>query len=387
MTSAIVSFLKVLTGRNRIIRLKASKTAGEPRRALLLYLNDRWNPVEYLRKKSSHQNLHQAQDIASILQERGFSCDVVHYKNRKFAVTTPYDVIISHRMDDGFLQSPKPAGSRYLALTTTQAPQVHNRISRHREQEVCAKRGGTLSNLRDVGEDLSFLRHADSIAAFGDGQVAEGWQHNFTGPIRTFQNWWFDIPRPKEKNWAEAKTGFLFLASGSQVHKGLDLVLEAAQRLPQARVYVCSYFESEKDFCALYRRELFESPNVFPIGWTNIHSAKFQQLLAGTAFAILPSASDACPGSIVQAAHCGLIPVLSQWCGVSWPEARFADALTVDAVRVAMEQCLAMSAEEVETLSTAVQQRVDRECSREAFRRRWEEILDEIVGPVVSMPS
>jgi hypothetical protein len=52
-----------------------------------------------------------------------------------------------------------------------------------------------------------------------------------------------------------------------------------------------------------------------------------------------------------------------------------------------MEQCLAMSAEEVETLSTAVQQRVDRECSREAFRRRWEEILDEIVGPVVSMPS
>jgi len=244
-----------------------------------------------------------------------------------------------------------------------------------------------LSNFRDVSEKLTFLDHADAIAAFGDDAVAEGWKHHFSGPIRTFNNWPFDIPRPAGKDGARAKTGFLFLASGSQVHKGLDLLLEAAQRLPEARIYVCSYFESEKDFCALYRHELFASPNVFPIGWVNIYSAKFQKLLAETSFAILPSASEGSPGSIIQCAQGGLIPVISRYCGSRWPESRIIENLTVEDVTRAMEECLAMSVPEIEQLSAAVRLRVERDCSRAAFHRRWEEILDEIVGPVDTIPA
>ena len=353
----------------------------------MLYLNDWWNPLDRLRKQSAHQNLHQARDIAQILQKRGYACDVVHYKNKQFKVSTPYDLIISHRFDDDFLRIPKPPGARYLCLTTTQAPQINNAIAGRRRDEVCRRRGGELSKCRDVSENLTFLRHADGMASFGDETVAQGWAKNFGGPIRTFNNWAFEIPRPKEKDWTRAKSGFLFLASGSQVHKGLDLVLEAARDLPEVRIYVCSYFKFEKDFCALYRQELFHSPNVFPIGIVNIRSAQFQRILADTAFAIMPSASDACPGSVVQASYCGLVPVLSRYCGVGWPEAIFAESLTVDEVRSRMQECLAMTAETVQQRSRAVQQRVEQECSRAAFCRRWEEILDEIVGPVDTIQS
>lgn len=373
-----------LSGRNRVVHLPSLRRDKEVRRALLLYLNDYWNPLDYWRKKSSHQNLHQAQEIAQVLQERGYACDVVHYKNKQFTVSAPYDVIISHRFDDGFLRIPKPPTARYLCLTTTQAPQVHNTIARQREEAV-NRRGGKLSKFRDVTENLSFLQHADAIAAFGDDLVAEGWRQKFSGPVRTFNNWPFDIPQPQNKDWARAKNGFLFLASGSQVHKGLDLLLEAAQRFPQARIYVCSFFKDEPDFCAFYRKELFESPNVFPIGRINIRSAQFQRLLADTAFAILPSASEGSPGSIVQCAHGGLIPVISRYCGSRTPESKLIEDLTVDGVARAMEECLAMSTEAIEQLSRAVQQRVEQECSRTAFCRRWQEILDEIVGPVDTM--
>ena len=374
-----------LSGRNRIVRLSARRPGA--RRALLLYLNERWNPLDYWRKKSSHQNLHQAEDIATILQKRGYDCDIVHYKNKSFKVASPYDLIISHRFDAGFLACPKPASARYICLTTTQAPQVHNTVARQRHEEVCTRREGTLSNFRDVSENLTFLRQADALASFGDEVVAEGWRQKFGGPIHTFNNWYFEIPQPKEKDWAKAKTGFLFLASGSQVHKGLDLVLEAIQRLPQARLYVCSYFKSEKDFCALYRRELFNSPNVFPIGRINVRSAQFQHLLAHTAFAILPSASEGSPGSIIQCAYGGLIPVVSRYCGSRWPESRMIPELTIDAVTRAMEECLALSTESVQQVSATVQQRVEREFSRAAFLRRWEEILDAVTGPVVTLPS
>ena len=108
-----------LSGRNRIVHLPSLRSDKETRRALLLYLNDYWNPLDYWRKRSSHQNLHQAQEIAQVLQERGYACDVVHYKNKQFTVSSPYDVIISHRFDDGFLRIPKPATARYLCLITT----------------------------------------------------------------------------------------------------------------------------------------------------------------------------------------------------------------------------------------------------------------------------
>lgn len=374
-----------LSGRSRVVHLPPPARTEPARRALLLYLNDWWNPLDYLRKRSSHQNLHQARDIALLLQKRGYACDVAHYKNKEFFVDRPYDLIISHRFDAGFLRVPKPAAARYLCLTTTQAPQINNQVAGQRREEVGRRRGGQLSKLRDVSEDLSFLRQADGLASFGDESVAAGWRENFGGPIRTFNNWPFEIPWPKEKDWARARTGFLFLASGSQVHKGLDLVLEAIQKLPEARLYICSYFKSEKDFCALYQREIFHSPNVIPVGLVNIRSARFQRILADTAFAIMPSASDACPGSVVQAASCGLVPVLSRYCGVGWPEAIYAEALTVEEVRMRMEECLAMSTEAIQERSRAVQQRMERECSRAAFQRRWEEILDEIVGPVDTM--
>ena len=134
-------------------------------------------------------------------------------------------------------------------------------------------------------------------------------------------------------------------------------------------------------------RELFSSPNVIPVGLVNIRSAQFQSILADTAFAIMPSASDACPGSVVQAASCGLVPVLSRYCGVGWPEAIYAESLTVEEVRNRMQECLAMSTEAIQERSLAVQRRMEQECSRVAFHRRWEEILDEIVGPADTIRS
>ena len=47
---------------------------------------------------------------------------------------------------------------------------------------------------------------------------------------------------------------FLFIASGGQVHKGLDLVLEAFARRPHLELFVCSLFAEEGDFCSTYNR-------------------------------------------------------------------------------------------------------------------------------------
>lgn len=370
-----------LSGRGRVIRLPSLREAGRPRRALLLYLNEWWNPLDYYRKKSSHQNLHQAHDIARILQERGYACDVVHYKNKAFHVTTPYDLIISHRFDDRFLKCPKPAESRYVFLTTTQAPQIHNTVARARLEEVMRRKNSKVANFRSVSEESGFRQQADMIAAFGSESVGDGWRSIFPGPVRCFQNWPFEIPRPAGKDWSRARTGFLYLASGSQVHKGLDLILEAVQQLPEARVYVCSYFKDETDFCAAYHHELFESPNVFPIGRINVRSQHFQQLLQDTAFAILPSASEGSPGSTIQAAHGGLIPVLSRYSGVDRDECIFIEDLSVEAVTAAMRQCLAMPVEEVVTRSAAVEKWIDSSCSREKFIQSWNAILDELAGP------
>ena len=71
---------------------------------------------------------------------------------------------------------------------------------------------------------------------------------------------------------------FLFIASHGQVHKGLDLVLESFASRPYLELFVCSMFGEEEDFCALYKRELYETPNIHPIGFVDIRGQLFRYI-------------------------------------------------------------------------------------------------------------
>ena len=83
----------------------------------------------------------------------------------------------------------------------------------------------------------------------------------------------------------KSRIAFLFIASGRQVHKGLDLVLEAFARRPHLELFVCSLFAEEGDFCSTII-ELYQTSNIHAVGPVDIGDRIFRQIADRCSFSI-----------------------------------------------------------------------------------------------------
>jgi hypothetical protein len=165
---------------------------------------------------------------------------------------------------------------------------------------------------------MPFVTMADALVCKGNGYVARSWQEAFKGPIYPINNYGFTEIRfvHGAKDFTNARTQFLFLASGSQMQKGLDLLLEIFPRHPDLHLYICSSFRHDSEFCACYHRELFETANVHPIGWITVTGPRFYELVERCAYVILPSCSEGQAGSVVHCMAAGLLPLVTREAGI-----------------------------------------------------------------------
>jgi hypothetical protein len=114
----------------------------------------------------------------------------------------------------------------------------------------------------------------------------------------------------------ETAKNFLFFGSLGAVHKGLDLLLEIfSQPDYPYNLYVCGLYETEKDFYEEYHDELYNHKNIHPMGFVDVLSEKFKQIVTNCAYSILPSASEARAGSLLTVMSAGVIPIASKICG------------------------------------------------------------------------
>jgi glycosyltransferase, family 1 len=114
---------------------------------------------------------------------------------------------------------------------------------------------------------------------------------------------------------------FLYFASGDQAHKGLDLLLEVfSERDFPYSLFICSTFKSEKEFCSVYQKELYETKNIHAVGFADIMGDEFHKILERCAYVIVPSCSEGQMGSALTVMSAGVIPILSKVCGFNEDE-------------------------------------------------------------------
>jgi glycosyltransferase involved in cell wall biosynthesis len=348
----------------------------EKRSALLVYLVEpfvlRADDPRFL----AHQNLKQCLQIASALGDAGFSVDVADMDDAKFFPERTYDLVLSHRGD-----LPDPKGmmldSVRVYLATGKNHKVHNRNVRARYEALAQRRGAVLDPLSLNREDLPFVRQADAIAGFGNGESVATWSDLANVPLYPFNNYGYASTRStvESKDFAEARSHFLFFASRDQVAKGLDLLLEIFARHPGCHLYVCSAFKKEEAFVDCYQQELFHTPNIHAVGLVPVNGERFYELTRRCAHVIHPSCSDATPGSVVQCMHTGLIPIVTRECGMDLDG--IGTVLSDDRLSAIEQAIVEAAAREKGWLED--QARKTRELAREkysedVFLRRWREI-------------
>ena len=282
---------------------------------------------------NTHQNVWQMRELAKCIGECGYNVDVVDAFARRAALVGHYDLVVDIHPKTKSLYSDHLAEDCIrIAYMTSSHSSHRNSAERQRLDELERRRCVKLLPRRQMEPiDDTWLRLADAMFFIGNQRNLGTYGENRPRHVYLIKNTGYEFLEPKSfmhKN----PNSFLFIASGGQVHKGLDLVLEVFASRPNLELFVCSLFADEEDFCSAYNRELFETSNIHPVGYVDIGDRVFRQIADRCSFALLPSCSEGNAGSVLTAMSAGVIPIVSRECGFDEDDVHYLRESTIDEI-------------------------------------------------------
>lgn len=293
-----------------VYNLGAGQLSGRPKKALLSYITQpfRLPPNHPGNIRFSNNGI--ARGIVRALNELGYAVDVAEWQDRKFRPVNAYDVFIGHggcnfESVSRFL----PVSIPRIYFSTGSYWRFANDRAELRLKALEQRRGVKLlpERLNSKAEEWA-NEQADAIICLGNRHVRETYSR-FPNVYYLNNAAYPDARQLVPRDFSAARRNFLFFAGLGNVHKGLDLLLEAFSR-SKAHLYVCQ--EIGRKFGAVYSRELRDCPNIHLAGATEMRSPQFYRLIDKCAFAIHPSCAEGQPGSVLECMLHGLIPVLSR---------------------------------------------------------------------------
>ena len=335
---------------------------------------------------AGHNNLGEARAMREALLGLGFSVDVISRERTRFRPRGRYDLFVGARQNFTRIAATlNPDCIRVVHLDTAHWL-ANNAAVLGRELALRDRRGAAIDSHKFIAINRA-IETAHYATLLGNDFDHE--TYAFAGkPV-------FEVPNPsavtypwfEDKDFAAARSRFLWIGSYGLVHKGLDLVLEAFARCPDLHLTVCGPIHQEPTFEAAYRRELYGTPNIETLGWVDITSPAFTERLRRTGALIYPSCAEACCGTVINSMQAGLIPLVSREAGVD-VDASFGGLIadgTVHAVEAAARGFAARPPAEVAAMArrawTVARARYTPERYRAAFATAIERIVAEHPRP------
>lgn len=352
---------------------------AHPRRALLLYLV---SPFRDPQLEVSHQNVVQMRAIAAALDARGYTVDVAnHDEHRARLLEDDYDLVVDlHPRETPLYRGRLRPGAVRIGYITGADPDATAAAEEARLDALARRRGVRLAPRRATPPFApAVLEALDGVLLFAGPWAMSTYGHvRLPSPHRLVNHGWDDLEPTDPARRSPRR--FLFLGSGGQVHRGLDLLLECFAAEPDLELVVCSPFRAERDFTDAYRRELFETPNVRAVGFLPVRGGAFRELQAECGAMILPSCSEGQSGAVTAAMSFGLPVIASRECGVEEPEVTLLPACTPDAVRETVRAAADRTAETLAVAARATRARLMAGYRRAHYAQALDAGLDAILG-------
>ena len=294
----------------RILNYAQYLKHSKPKRALLSYLSQ---PIlDELTGGTSvrFSNDGLATSWPKVLNKLGYSVDIINWDDNDFTFEHSYQLIISHGGINYDNIARQMGESRYIYFSTGSYWKFHNQQEQKRFKDFERRHKTVLPNDRFIDHpEEAANRRADAIICLGNKAAAEtyeGFENVYNLPVGSFTG------VGHEKTHAEIEAGrknILFIAGAGNIHKGLDLLLDAIADMPDFILHIYTFLDPE--FVRFYKKQLNGS-NVIIHEFEAFPSEKFLAITKICNIAIMPSCSEGSPGSIVEAMIQGLIPIVSQ---------------------------------------------------------------------------
>jgi glycosyltransferase involved in cell wall biosynthesis len=317
--------------------------------------------------------------MAQIFLQMGYEVDIIRYTNDTFLPTKEYRLFIdvSKNMERISPHLNKDCTKIFLIVFSHWL--THNTAQLNRLAHIVERRKVAIPPSRLI-EPNAAIEHADAAVVFGNQFTIDSYKFADKPIFRLPISSQVTYPWPKDKDFASVSRNFLWLGSSGLVHKGLDLVLEAFAEMPEYNLTICGPVENDKAFNKCYYRELYELPNIHPVGWIDLTSDKFVELAKNCLGLVYPSSSEAGGGCIINCWHAAIIPIVSYEASVDVYD--FGITLEESSVKEIQDKVVQLSETKPEILEEMARkgwahanQHYTRETFSEAFRKFANKIL------------
>lgn len=357
------------------------------KRALITYVAFPFysNPSTFV---AGHTNGYQSIEIAKAFNRLGYKVDIVDYMDSKFIPARKYDAFFGMHYNFGRFMPyfQKSTTTIYYATGTYWAFEIA--AEQERIQGLKMRRGVEISLPIRLKEN-NWVEIADAVVVMGNRFNLHTYlPHRSQGNIYMIDNTaipTLSVGDLSKKNFSSAKYNFLWFGSSGLLHKGLDLVLEAFSKIEDAHLWVCGDLESknEQEFLKVYRKELFHTPNIHPVGFVDVYSDQFTQLINKCGSVILVSCSEGQAGGILNCLKSGLIPLLSQECNTDTDGFGFTlENNSIDEIIKAINKIKNMSTEKCFEMASKAIRVAESRYTMTQFSSNIETVLKKILSQV-----
>lgn len=259
---------------------------------------------------SKHSSAWENYQMSKTFLDLGFNVDIVDF-NKRYIPKKDYLICIdflsnlelfAEHLSNECIKIFHPHFMHWVSNNRS----VYNRIS-----NLQYRKGVTVKPKRLLKPNFS-LEHADYVTQIGNRVGAATYKYacKKTFHVRHSSNFQYDYPEKKDFN--KCRKNYLWIGGYGLEHKGLDLVLEAFAKMPDYHLTVCGRISREKDFEKIYKKELYEMPNIDTRGFIDVKSDEFIELTNNCIGLIYPSCAELSCGGVINCMHSALIPIISK---------------------------------------------------------------------------
>jgi glycosyltransferase involved in cell wall biosynthesis len=388
--TAIITFQKSMRRYVRELLKKPIITnyngLGKPlnKKALLSYITFPllFPPILRRRVALSHAK---AELIPQALNELGYTVDIVDCENVTWQPREAYDLFVGHGGWNFYSLAEQVKGDACcIYLATGMYWQEHNALEAERFASIVKRKGVSLEPDRKiVADEEQALRVADGIICLANQRGVKSYKpfQNVAGlnnVIYTNLHKWYG-----DRDHEVTRKHFLFFSGRGNVHKGLDLLLEAFAETPNLHLHICQHLDTE--FEALYHDMLFRLPNIHYEGFIGTKSKAFKELCSSCSWVILPSSADFQPRSVLECMACGLIPIIPDTVCIDVGELGVRlETCEISYIREIVTGLSLMDPIEIAHRSDLISEKVTTAYSPDAFVKNFKVVIGKIQDNLVS---
>lgn len=369
----------------RIYDLILSDERKPSKRALLSYIVHPFEISEADPHFLRHINIWRAREMVKVLNQMGYIVDVIDYRDTNFVPHEAYDLFIGHgginfeAIADFFLED-----TIKIYFSTGSYWRFHNEQELARFEALYERRGVRLSPDRLIRySEEGALQAADGVIGMGNEFTRETYKDFSPVVMLNDTALGDDYYETIDKDFAKGRDQFLYFAGAGNVHKGLDLLLEAFSELEQ-HLWICSRIN--KEFAEIYANELYNRENIHLVGWVQSRSDEFYRVMDTCNYAILPSCSEGGVHSVVECMNQGLIPIVSKECGLNIdPYGFYLDPCTIKEIKKVVNNASQFSVMDCQRRSMAARRTATETFSEAVFRRGLEKAIKRIISEHTSI--